>query len=87
MKLQIIHQIKINEINYLPTSNNPQFELESTIMIEPPICKNPNCEDFNKWSQNNKVVKIKETKDRYICKKCNKEFKWSMPKPKEGIIY
>ena len=56
-------------------------------MIEPPICKNPNCEDFNKWSQNNKVVKIKETKDRYICKKCNKEFTWSMPKPKEGVIY
>ena len=56
-------------------------------MIEPPICKNPNCEDFNKWSKNNKVVKIKETKDRYICKKCNKEFTWSMPKPKEGIIY
>ena len=27
MKLQIIHQIKINEINYLPTFNNPQFEL------------------------------------------------------------
>ena len=27
MKLQIIHQIKINEINYLSTFNNPQFEL------------------------------------------------------------
>ena len=22
-----------------------------------------------------------------VCEKCNKEFTWSMPKPKEGVIY
>ncbi len=56
-------------------------------MIEPPVCKNPNCEYFNKWSRNDTVAKVKETKDKYVCKKCNKEFFWSMPKPKDGAIY
>ncbi len=56
-------------------------------MIKPPVCKNPSCEYFNKWSGNNIIVKIKDTKDKYVCKKCNKEFVWSMPKPKDGIIF
>ena len=56
-------------------------------MIEPPVCKNPNCEYFNKWSGNKIIVKIKDSKDKYVCKKCNKEFVWSIPKPKDGIIF
>ena len=56
-------------------------------MIEPPVCKNPNCEYFNKWSGNKIIVKIKDTKDKYVCKKCNKEFVLSIPKPKDGIIF
>ena len=56
-------------------------------MIESPVCKNPNCEYFNKWSGNKIIVKIKDSKDKYVCKKCNKEFVWSIPKPKDGIIF
>ena len=37
-------------------------------MIEPPVCKNPNCEYFNKWSGNKIIVKIKDSKDKYVCK-------------------
>jgi len=57
------------------------------IMIEPPVCQNPKCEDFDKCSETNKIVKIKETKNKYFCKKCNKEFVWSMPRSKKGVIY
>jgi len=30
------------------------------------------------------LIKVSNSKNRYLCKDCKKEFKWSMPKAPKG---
>ena len=55
-------------------------------MIIPPTCQNNKCAQFDKFEKNS-IKKAVGKKDTYICKICLQEFKWSLPKKKDGIIY
>lgn len=48
-------------------------------MIVPPSCKNSKCKNFNLTTMEN-IIKIKDTKNKYKCTICKKEFTWTMPK-------
>ena len=55
-------------------------------MISGPVCQNNKCQSFNVFKKDS-VIKVPGSINRYLCKKCNKEFEWSMPKKKYGITY
>ena len=55
-------------------------------MIVPPSCKNSKCKNFNLTTMEN-IIKIKDTKNKYKCTICKKEFTWTMPKKIKGIVY
>ena len=55
-------------------------------MISGPVCQNNKCKDFQEYRKDS-VIKVTKSKNRYLCKECNKEFKWSMPPKKYGIVY
>ena len=52
-------------------------------MISPPVCPNKKCKKYMKFEL---VIKIVNSKNKYLCKECNQEFKWSMPRAPKGAI-
>lgn len=55
-------------------------------MISPPVCINKKCKNYFKYEKNS-LVKVIKTKNTFLCKECKKEFKWSIPKEEDGIVY
>ena len=55
-------------------------------MIVPPMCQNNKCKNFDKYAKET-IIKVPKSRNRYLCKECNTEFKWSMPKAPKGAIF
>ena len=55
-------------------------------MLSGPLCQNNRCKYFQQYTKDS-IIKLTKSKNKYVCKECKKEFEWSMPKKKYGIIY
>lgn len=55
-------------------------------MISPPSCQNKECKSYMKYKRDS-LIKIINSKNKYICNECKKKFSWSMPKAPKGIIF
>ena len=55
-------------------------------MISPPVCTNKKCSDYMVFKKGS-IIKTTNSKNKYVCEKCKKEFEWSMLKKKYGITY